>query len=136
MEATEIPGPLDHKRYQEPVETPEPAPATTFKQRIMNRVQRRREGWSNRHATPAVRTRRPPHRIQWSTETDQRLVLDAIRLGLVGTGTGKPVWGKNGIFRTRKALFVAVTQAKAAGWPVTPEREAMASALSKHWSGA
>lgn len=103
----------------------------TFRQRIMDAARRRKE----KHAGPAVagRTGRPAHVVSWSTTNDQRLVLDAIRLGLVATDTGKPVWGRNGIFSSRKALFVAVSKAKEAGWPTTPENEATAQALSDSW---
>lgn len=104
-----------------------------IKQRIMNRMQRRREEWTNRHAAPTARTGRPAHRVTWATETDQRLVLDAVRLGVVVTGTGRQPWGPGGQYRTRKALFVAVEKAKRAGAKPTEEGVAVAKALSERW---
>ncbi len=104
-----------------------------YKQRIMNRVQRRREGVTA-HAVPRPTTGQPPHRIAWSTATDQRLVLDAIRCGLVRTGEQRNPWGKGGFFPTRKALYVAVEKARQAGWEQTPQAQEMARQVEARWS--
>lgn len=143
----EIPGPLDHKRYRDPGRTEIERLATRsadgahlakvgIKQRIMNRMHRRKENWTDRHATPAARTGRPTHVSIWRTTSDQRLVLDAIRLGVVRTGLGRQPWGPDGQFRTRKALFVAVERAKQAGTEPTEEDVATAEAIEAHWKAA
>lgn len=109
---------------------------TQFKQRIMNRVQRRREGHRSAHATPNVlgRTGTPEHAIRWRTESDRDLVLRAIRLGVVRTGLGRQPWGPKGQFKTRKALFVAVTRAERAGTEETKENVATAKAVADRWA--
>lgn len=109
---------------------------TQFKQRIMNRIQRRREGYVNPHTGPTImgRTGRPAHLVQWRTTSDQDLVLRALRLGLVRTGIGRAPWGPGGQFRTRKALFVAVTRAEAADVQPTPEGEQAAKAVAVRWA--
>lgn len=134
---TEIPGPLDHKRYQEPrPEKPTPPAGFTWKQRIMNRFHRRQEGHRSAHASPNIlgRTGTPEHAIRWRTESDRDLVLRAIRLGVVRTGLGRQPWGPNGQFKTRKALFVAVTRAERAGTEETPDNVATAKALADRWA--
>lgn len=115
------------------VDEKEPATPMTTKQRIMNRMQRRREGGITRHAAPAARTGQPQHRVAWATASDQRLVLDAIRYGLVRTGEQRTPWGRDGFFPTRKALYVAVEKARAAGWEQTEAAQAMAQAVEDRW---
>lgn len=119
---------------EENTEPREDGKLTRVKRRIMNRFQRRREG--NVHAGPTImgRTGRPAHVVQWRTTTDQDLVLRAIRLGLVRTGLGRSAWGPGGQFRTRKALFVAVTRAETAGAQPTPEGEEQAKAVAVRWA--
>ena len=107
-----------------------------FKQRIMKALQRR-TGGQGAYASPAVpgRTGRPAHVVSWRTASDQGLVLDAIRLGVVRTGLGRQPWGPGGQFATRKALFVAVERAKRAGTEETEENVATAKALADRWAG-
>jgi hypothetical protein len=106
-----------------------------MKQRLMN-IGQRRSGGQGTYATPSTqgRTGRPTHVSVWRTETDQRLVLDAIRLGVVRTGLGRQPWGPKGQYPTRKALFVAVERAKQAGAEPTQENVATAQAVADRWA--
>lgn len=128
---------LDEARREHKAQR-DPGKLTQFKRRMLNRVQRRREGDVNPHTTPGFtgRTGRPEHVTSWRTTSDQDLVLRAIRLGVVRTGTGRQAWGPGGQHKTRKALFVAVTRAEKAGVQSTKETRAAAQAVETHWRGA
>lgn len=106
-----------------------------MKQRLMN-IGRRRAGGQGTHASPTTegRTGRPAHVSVWRTTTDQRLVLDAIRMGVVRTGLGRIPWGPKGQYPTRKALFMAVERAKQAGTEPTQENVATAKAVEARWA--
>jgi hypothetical protein len=108
--------------------------AMRLKQKLMNIGQRRRGG-QGAYASPSAKPRTgvPAHRVDWRTTSDQDLVLDGIRLGLLRTGLGRKPWGPGGQFKTRKALYVAVTRAKKADVQPTKESTAMAQAVAERW---